>query len=108
MTNAVTCKQILCPYTHPRLLWWDQRSKQFILNVDIFQTKMIGMEHRTSCKHIFCPYTHPRPLGWGQMVKTLFLLKVVMLHIKLDESGTLRTMQAHILSLHTPSTPRWG
>ena len=35
-------------------------------------------------------------------------LKVVMLHIKLEGNGTKSTMQAHILSLHTPSAPGAG
>ena len=33
-------------------------------------------------------------------------LKVVMLQIKLEGNGATSTMQAHILSLHTPLTPR--
>ena len=37
------------------------------------------------CKHILYPYTHTRPLGWSQRSKHFFLLKVVMLHIKLKE-----------------------
>ena len=35
-------------------------------------------------------------------------LKVVMLHIKLEGNGTKGTMQAHILSVHTPSAPGAG
>ena len=29
ITNAATCKHILCSYTHPRSLWWGQRSNHF-------------------------------------------------------------------------------
>ena len=62
--------------------------------------KLMGLEHRAPCKHIFCPYTHPRRLGWGQKVKTFFIMKIVM--CKGMEQKKKSTMQAHILSLHTP------
>ena len=43
------------------------------------------MEHRVPYKHTVCLNTHPRPPGVGPKVKTVFFLKVVMLHIKLME-----------------------
>ena len=42
----------------------------------------MGMKHRAPCKRIFCPYTQPRPLG-GFKISKHFVLKIVMLHIKL-------------------------
>ena len=50
------------------------------------------------CKHIFCPYTHPPPLRWSQKVKTVFFLKVFMLHIKI-KGMELRASCKHIFFL---------
>ena len=41
----------------------------------------------------------------GVLSRSILFQKVVMLHIKLEENGVRSTMQAHILSLHTPSVP---
>ena len=45
MANAATYKHIFCPYTHPRPLGWDQRSKHFFLKIVMLHLKLIGMEH---------------------------------------------------------------
>ena len=62
MTNAVTCKQIFCSFTHPRPLRRGQRSKHFC-EIVILHIEFMGLEYTALCKHIFCPYTHPRSLG---------------------------------------------
>ena len=83
--HRVPCKHTICLNTHPRSLGWDQRSKHFFSSESshyMLHIKLMGMEHRARYKHVFCPYTHLEPLGWGQKVIT-FLLKVVMLRVKL-------------------------
>ena len=59
---------------------------------------------------IFCPHTHLQLLGLAQKVKTFFLLKVVMLHIKLKGNKRGVDVDQHaskILDLtHTPDL--WG
>ena len=79
---------------------WGQRVKTFFTERTTLHIKLKGMEQRAPRKHIFCPYTHPQAKDRVKRSKHFFL-KVVILHIKLN--GALSTMQAHILSLHTPS-----
>ena len=81
----------------------------FLQKVVMLHIKLNDMEHRAPCMYKFCPYTHPQPPVGVKMSKHS-VLKVVMLHIKLKgmEHGTWNTMQAHSLSLHTPSVPGWG
>ena len=73
--------------------------------------KLMGMEHddddddRAPCKHIFCPFTHARPWSKDQ---NIFLLKVVMLHIKLKGIEHRASFKHYSARTHTPSTPRWG
>ena len=59
--------------------------------------KLNGIANATSCKHIFCLDSYP---GVDSVCKRSFFLKVVVLHNKVN--GAQSTMQAHILSLHTP------
>ena len=73
----------------------------FFLKVVVLHIKLKGMEHRPPCKHIFCPYAHPRPDGCGQMSEYFFSESSQTNQRK----EALSTMQAHILFLHTPSTP---
>ena len=42
----------------------------------------MGMEHTAQCKHIFISYSHILD-PWGG-VNTYFLLKLIMVHIKLN------------------------
>ena len=68
--HKLSCKLILCPYTHPQPPDGIKRSKHFLLlKVVMLHIKLWEMEHRASCKHTFCPYTSPRPLGLGQSKK---------------------------------------
>ena len=62
--------------------------------------KLKGMEHRACCKHKFCHYTPPWPLGGVKTSKRFQSSHA----IKLKGNGALSTLQASILSLHTPST----
>ena len=39
ITIAAACKHIFCPYTYPRSLGWDQRSKYFPLKVVMLHIK---------------------------------------------------------------------
>ena len=79
----------------------------FFLKVVVMHIKLKRMKHRAPRKHIVCPYTNPRFLGLGQTVKTFFSESShVAYQIKGD--GALSTMQAHIMSLHTPSVPGVG
>ena len=64
MGHRVPCKPIGCPYTHPRLLGWDQKVRSFVM----LYIKLKGMEHRSPCKHIFCPYIHLFAPMWGRKV----------------------------------------
>ena len=58
MANAAVCKQIFCPYKHPRPPGWGQRSKQ---NVVMLHMQLMGMDHRAQCKHtVVLSHT----LGW--------------------------------------------
>ena len=59
MTNAATCKHIFCPYTHPRSLGWDQRSKHFFSESSHGAYQIYGMEHRAPCKHTVYSYFMP-------------------------------------------------
>ena len=97
VTNAATCKYIFCPNTHPSSLGWGQRSKK-ILKVVMLHIKLIGMEHRAPCKHISCPKGGSK----DQNKKNLKVRCHDAYQIKVN--GVKSTMQAHILSLHTPST----
>ena len=69
--------------------------------------KLKGMSHRVPCKHIFCCYTPSTP-RCGQKVKTYFLAESSHVAYPIKEIGIQSTMQAHILSLHTNSTPGVG
>ena len=53
----------------------------------MLQIKLKDMTNAATCNHIICPYTQPRPLWWGQRSNVFFLLKEVMLHIKLEGNG---------------------
>ena len=55
-----------------------ERSKHFLSKSQIKENGALS----TTQAPILCLHT-PQPLGWGQMVKTFFILTVVMLHIKL-------------------------
>ena len=59
------------------------KGQSIFVKVVILHIELMVLEYTALCKHIFCPYTHPRSLGWVQ--KDIFLLKVVMSHIKLKE-----------------------
>ena len=67
------------------------RVKTFFLKVVLLHIKLMGRQHRapassysafTPCKLIVCPYTHPQ-LSDGVNGSKHFLMKLVMLHIKL-------------------------
>ena len=58
----------------------------------------MGIEHIAPCTR--------GKLSKGQNI--FFLLKVVMLHIKLNYIIICSTMQAHIMSFHTSPNPRWN
>ena len=81
MTNAATCNHIFCPYTPPQPLGGVKAKTFFPESSHVaYQIKVNGTES-TMHAHILS-LQHHRPLGWAQTVKTFFLLKVVMLHIK--------------------------
>ena len=63
ITNATTCKHIICPYIHPRPPRWGEKVKTFFLKVVILHIKLKGMELRASCNHILCPHTKPQHMG---------------------------------------------
>ena len=68
----------------------------------------MGMEHRAPCKHIFCPYTHPRTTpAVGLKGQNIFLLKIVMLHIKL-KGIEHRAPCKHIFCFYTHPQPQMG
>ena len=46
----------------------------------LLHIKLKEMKCTESYKQIFCLNTNTCPLGWGQKVKTVFFLKVVLLH----------------------------
>ena len=48
------------------------------------------------------PYTHPQALGWGQKFKTLLFSESSHVAYQIKGNGAQSTMQAHIISLHTP------
>ena len=68
----------------------------------------MGMEHRAPCKHIFCPYTHPRMTpAVGSKGQIIFLLKLVMLQIKL-KGIERRAPYKHIFCSYTHPQPQMG
>ena len=77
----------------------------FLLKVVMSHIKFKGTEHKVPCKHMFCPYTHPQA---GSKGLTFFLVESSHVAYQIEGNGTQSNMQAHILTLHTPSTPRWG
>ena len=62
----------------------------------------------TAYKQANCRYTHPRPLGLDQKVKTVvfFLLKMVMLHIKIKGMTRTTTCKQNCVLTHTLDP--WG
>ena len=71
----------------------------------ITHIKLNGIEHRAPCKQIFCLYTYFRPPGWGQKGQNIFSESR---HVAYQINGAKSTMLAHILFLHTFSTPGVG
>ena len=55
------------------------------------------MEHRTPCRHIFCPT--PSAPGVGSKGQNVFLLKVVLLYIKLN--GMKHHASSYFVLTHT-------
>ena len=101
MEPRAPCKHIYCPYEHPQTLVPGQ-NVFFLSERGHVAYQIKGNEHRVPCKLIFYPYTHPRPLGWGQRSKHFFS-EISHVAYQINGNEEWSTMQANILSLHTPS-----
>ena len=49
MKHRTQCKQIICPFTHPRP-WMRSKQETFFLKVVMLHTKLKGKKCRTLCK----------------------------------------------------------
>ena len=85
--------------THPPppTLWWlGQNVKiKLLQSLVTLHIQLKGITNAATCKHIFCPFTH-HDLWVGVKRQKNFILKVVMLHIKLREWS---------MGHHTPDKP---
>ena len=100
MANEATCMLLFCPYTWPRPPRWSQKVKTFLLKVDFsYQSKGNGTQS-TMQAHIL----HPRPPDGVKRSKHIFVLKVVMLRIKLKGMET----EYHASTYSIPLTPQMG
>ena len=105
MTNAATCKHMLCLYAHPRPLG-EVKGQTFFLKVVLLHSKLKGwnIEHHASTWSILTRTLDP----WGGVkMSKHFLLKVVILHIKF-KGKKHRAPCKHIFCPNTHLNPYIG